>query len=248
VLEFYLKVLAGPTQKPIDFSERSAYTQYMIRIEQVSKTYHVDSSYVVAVRDVTLHVDAGEFVALSGPSGSGKTTLLNMIGCIEFPSAGKIWIEDQDTTLLNPDQRAALRASKLGFVFQNFNLLSVLSARENVEYPLTLVNRPAEERRERAMACLAAVGLDRFTAHKPRELSGGQRQRVAIARALASQPELILADEPTANLDHKTGTDIIELMKTICQERRTTFIFSTHDPKVIERADRVIRLQDGCLV
>lgn len=220
----------------------------MIRVEKVSKTYHVDSSYVVAVRDVTFQVNTGEFIALSGPSGSGKTTLLNMIGCIEFPSAGKIWIENQDATLLNPDQRAVLRATKLGFVFQNFNLLSVLNAQENVEYPLTLVNRPAEERRERALTCLAAVGLDRFAAHKPRELSGGQRQRVAVARALASEPELILADEPTANLDHKTGTDIIELMKTICRERHTTFIFSTHDPKVIERADRVIRLQDGCLV
>jgi len=198
------------------------------------------------LQHVSLAIAKGEFMALAGPSGSGKSTLLNMIGCIDTPSSGRISIEGKDIGGKSPDELADLRLDTLGFVFQTFNLLPVLSARENVEYPL-LQKRDLDksERHDRIEHYLKVVGLERYAHHRPNELSGGQRQRVAIARALATHPKIVLADEPTANLDHKTGEDILRLMKQLNHEEGTTFIFSTHDARVMEMADRVIELADG---
>jgi putative ABC transport system ATP-binding protein len=188
-------------------------------------------------------------MALAGPSGSGKSTLLNLIGCIDTPTRGSVIITGTEVSNRTPDELSDLRARTIGFIFQTFNLLPVLSAWENVEYPL-LQNKDLKkaERRERVGHYLELVGLDRHKHHRPNELSGGQRQRVAIARALAARPSIVLADEPTANLDHKTGEGILDLMKSINQQERTTFIFSTHDAKVMAMADRVVVLSDGEVV
>jgi len=218
----------------------------VVLVEDVSKEYALGKQVVPALQHVSLTVAKGEFMALAGPSGSGKSTLLNLIGCIDTPTSGRICIEGNDIGGKSPDELADLRLNTLGFVFQTFNLLPVLSARENVEYPL-LQQRDVDknERQKRIAHYLKVVGLERYAHHRPNELSGGQRQRVAIARALATHPKIVLADEPTANLDHKTGEDILRLMKQLNQEEGTTFIFSTHDARVMEMADRVIELADG---
>jgi putative ABC transport system ATP-binding protein len=218
----------------------------VVQVEDVSKEYLLGKQTVTALRGVSLAIAKGEFMALAGPSGSGKSTLLNMIGCIDTPSSGRIAIEGRDIAGKSADELADLRLDTLGFVFQTFNLLPVLSAWENVEYPL-LQKRDVDktERHKRIAHYLNVVGLDRYAKHRPNELSGGQRQRVAIARALATHPRIVLADEPTANLDHKTGEDILRLMKKLNLQEGTTFIFSTHDARVMEMADRVIELADG---
>jgi len=217
-----------------------------VRAENVSKEYVLGKQRVKALTNVSLSVGEGEFLAIAGPSGSGKSTLLNLIGCLDVPTSGKIFIEDQDVGGKTSDELADLRAATIGFVFQTFNLLPVLSAEENIEYPLLNSRGIArDERRERVRHYLAMVGLDKFARHRPNELSGGQRQRVAIARALAIHPAIVLADEPTANLDHKTGESILELMQEINRSQGTTFIFSTHDPRVMDMAGRVVRMQDG---
>ncbi len=218
----------------------------VVLVEDVSKEYALGKQVVPALQHVSLTVAKGEFMALAGPSGSGKSTLLNLIGCIDTPTSGRISIEGNDIGGKSPDELADLRLNTLGFVFQTFNLLPVLSARENVEYPL-LQQRDVDknERQKRIEHYLKVVGLERYAHHRPNELSGGQRQRVAIARALATHPKIVLADEPTANLDHKTGEDILRLMKQLNHEEGTTFIFSTHDARVMEMADRVIELADG---
>lgn len=218
----------------------------VVRVEDVSKEYALGKQTVTALQHVSLSVAKGEFMALAGPSGSGKSTLLNLIGCIDTPSSGRIRIEGHDIGGKSPDELADLRLNTLGFVFQTFNLLPVLSAWENIEYPL-LQKRDVDKaaRRERVGHYLKVVGLERFAHHRPNELSGGQRQRVAIARALATHSKIVLADEPTANLDHKTGEDILRLMKELNHDEGTTFIFSTHDARVMEMADRVIELADG---
>lgn len=221
----------------------------VVRIESVFKEYKLGKQKVVALDDVSLFVRKGEFLALAGPSGSGKSTLLNLIGCIDTPSDGAVYIEDQEVSKRTPDQLADLRSRYIGFIFQTFNLLPVLSAWENVEYPL--LHRKdigRKERRQRVSRYLKIVGLGRYAKHRPNELSGGQRQRVAIARALATRPRIVLADEPTANLDHKTGRGILGLMKHLNREEGTTFIFATHDANVIAMADRVVRLSDGKLI
>jgi putative ABC transport system ATP-binding protein len=221
----------------------------IVEVQAVSKEYSLGKQSVTALRDISLMIDEGEFMALAGPSGSGKSTLLNLIGCIDTPTSGSILIEGRDISGKTPDELADLRLNKLGFVFQTFNLLPVLSAWENVEYPL-LQQRDMDKktRQERVRHYLNVVGLERYTHHRPNELSGGQRQRVAIARALATRPGIVLADEPTANLDHKTGEGILRLMKALNQEEGTTFIFSTHDVQVMEMADRVIKLADGQII
>lgn len=218
----------------------------VVRIERVFKDYLLGEQIVQAVNDITLSIEPGVFLAIAGPSGSGKTTLLNLIGCIDKPTSGRIFINDEDVTDKSPDELADLRARTIGFVFQTFNLLPVLSAAENVEYPL-LQRRDVsrEERLRRVNYFLAMVGLEKYAHHRPNQLSGGQRQRVAIARALAIQPSLVLADEPTANLDKATGKEILRLMKSINRRLGTTFIFSTHDQKVIDTADRLVRMEDG---
>jgi len=221
----------------------------VVRVEDVSREYALGKQSVLALKGVNLLIDEGEFLALAGPSGSGKTTLLNLIGCIDTPTSGRIWINGEEVGRRTPDQLSDLRAHTIGFIFQTFNLLSVLSAAENVEYPLYNHKSLSKgERLERVAHYLELVGLASFAAHRPNQLSGGQRQRVAIARALAIHPKIILADEPTANLDHRTGEDVLALMKDINRRGGTTFIFSTHDPKVMALADRVVHMSDGELL
>jgi len=218
----------------------------VVRIEHVYKDYLLGDQKVQALKDISLSFDPGVFLAIAGPSGSGKTTLLNLIGCIDTPTSGKIYINDQDVSGRTPDQLADLRSRTIGFIFQTFNLLPVLSAAENVEYPLLQRDDvSAAERQKRVKYFLDIVGLSKFANHRPNQLSGGQRQRVAIARALAILPAIVLADEPTANLDHKTGEEILNLMKQINRAFKTTFIFSTHDKRVIAKADRLVRVDDG---
>ncbi len=220
----------------------------LIEVSQVSKSYHLNSISVPALKNVDLSIALGEFLALAGPSGSGKTTLLNIIGCIDKPTEGHLLFDGIRTADLSSDELADLRAQKISFVFQNFNLFPVLTAVENVEYALFLKKMTAGERRQRAESALDSMGLFSLANHKPLEMSGGQQQRVAIARAIVREPLVILADEPTANLDHKTGQEIVSLMKETNRQKKTTFIFSTHDQKVIEAADRVVRIWDGEIV
>jgi putative ABC transport system ATP-binding protein len=218
----------------------------VVRIEDVWKDYRLGDQKVQALKNISLAIEAGVFLAIAGPSGSGKTTLLNLIGCIDSPSRGKVFINEQDVSHKSPDQLADLRARTIGFVFQTFNLFPVLSAAENVEYPLLQrADISIRERRRRVAGFLEVVGLTQFATHRPNQLSGGQRQRVAIARALAGHPTIVLADEPTANLDRATGKDILLLMKQINRQMRTTFIFSTHDRHVMALADRLVRMDDG---
>ena len=218
----------------------------LIRLENVTKAYQLGRQTVHALKEVTLSIEEGVFLAIAGPSGSGKTTLLNLIGCIDDATTGAIYIDGVAVGGKTPDELADLRARTIGFVFQTFNLLPVLSAAENVEYPLLQVKGLSKaERAERVTHYLDVVGIKKYANHRPNQLSGGQRQRVAIARALAIHPRIILADEPTANLDHKTGDGILRLMKKINTSTKTTFIFSTHDQKVINMADRLIRIEDG---
>ena len=218
----------------------------VVRIEKVSKLYSLGNQQVQALKNIDLTVDEGDLLAIAGPSGSGKSTLLNIIGCIDTPSNGQVHIAGNRVSDQTPDQLADLRARTIGFIFQTFNLLPVLSAEENVEYPLLQIKEITKsERRERVRHFLSIVGLEKFVRHRPNELSGGQRQRVAIARALATKPKVVLADEPTANLDQKTGASILELMRLVNRIQRTTFIFSTHDQAVMRMAHRVIHIQDG---
>jgi putative ABC transport system ATP-binding protein len=194
---------------------------------------------------VDLEIAAGEFLALVGPSGSGKSTLLNLIGGLDRPTAGRLWVADEELGQLSRRALAELRLKRIGFVFQEYNLIPVLSAIENVEYVMLLQGVPDAERRKRAMAILNEVGLAGLEDRRPSELSGGQQQRVAVARAIVSEPTLVLADEPTANLDSATGAALMDLMRQLNEEKRVTFVFSTHDPMVMERARRLVRLKDG---
>jgi putative ABC transport system ATP-binding protein len=218
----------------------------VVGVMDVSKTYRLGALSVTALAGVSLQVAPGEFLALAGPSGSGKTTLLNLIGCLDTPTAGEIAIDGEPVTSWSAGRRADLRASKLGFVFQTFNLIPVLTAWENVEYPLLIRGRRRDVA-ARVSAALEQVGLADRARHRPAELSGGQQQRVAIARALVGEPSLVLADEPTANLDSATGHEIVELMRRINRERGTTFVFSTHDARIMKAADRVLEMTDGRL-
>jgi len=218
----------------------------LVRVENVSKRYRLGDQYVSALSRITLNVEDGVFLAIAGPSGSGKSTLLNLIGCIDTPTSGRIVIDGRDVTGRTPDQLAELRARSIGFIFQTFNLLPVLSASENVEYPLLQFREVSrQERTTRVEEMLELVGLGGHGHHRPNELSGGQRQRVAIARALVTRPRIVLADEPTANLDSKTGEGILQLMRDINRLHKTTFVFSTHDKKVVAKADRLVRIEDG---
>jgi putative ABC transport system ATP-binding protein len=222
---------------------------HVIVADQVSKTYRAKNLPVQALRDVSFTIGSGAFVSFVGPSGSGKTTLLNLIGCLDKPSAGTLSVAGTDVSLLSRRDAAAFRGQHLGFIFQDFNLIPVLTGYENVEYPLLLVQRtPAGERRARVMSLLEAVGLADQRDRYPDALSGGQKQRLAIARALVTRPTIVLADEPTANLDHATAAGVLATMKQMRDGLGTTFIFSTHDPKVVSQAEIVFRLEDGVLV
>jgi len=220
----------------------------LVRFEGVTKLYDLGAVQIAALQDINLTIARRSFTMIVGPSGSGKTTLLNLIGGIDAPNSGTVEICGTDIGTLDDHAITAFRARNIGYIFQSFNLIPVLSARENVEYPLLLTRQPAGERRERAAEMLDAVGLHAQSDQRPSQLSGGQRQRVAIARALVKQPQIVLADEPTANLDSATGAAIVELMHEMQARFETTFIFSTHDPQLMTHAEATFTLRDGALV
>lgn len=218
----------------------------MVKTTEIGKVYYLGKTTVKALENIDLEIRSGEFIAIAGPSGSGKTTLLNLIGCLDKPTNGKIEIGGRDVSHLNADHLADIRNKKIGFIFQTFNLIPVLTAYENVEFPLILGrNMSSKERKQKIMEVLEEVGLQKQAGHRPEELSGGQRQRVAIARALVKDPDIILADEPTANLDSTTGDNIVKLMLRLNREKGRTFIFSTHDQMILQYAGRVVKLHDG---
>jgi putative ABC transport system ATP-binding protein len=220
----------------------------IVSIKQATKDYHLGNVVVQALRGVSLEVAQGEFMSIAGPSGSGKTTLLNLIGCVDKPTSGSVSIAGRDIGTLSERQLTDLRLHTIGFIFQSFNLVNVLDVFRNVELPLLLQRSlGTQERRDRVMQLLDRVGLKELVKHRPSELSGGQRQRVAIARALVTRPKLVLADEPTANLDSVTGENILDLMKELNHTEKTTFIFSTHDARVMAHASSLVRLADGKL-
>ena len=221
----------------------------IVSVRGAVKEYHLGDVLVPALRGVDLEVGEGEFLSVAGPSGSGKTTLLNLIGCVDTATRGQVVVTGKDTAKLSERALTDLRLNTIGFIFQSFNLVSVLSVLQNVELPLLLQHRlSGAQRRERVEHLLEQVGLGGYGAHRPSELSGGQRQRVAIARALVTGPKLVLADEPTANLDSVTGETILNLMQELNRTERTTFIFSTHDAKVMSHATKIVRLADGKVV
>jgi len=232
----------------------------IVSLQNVKKSYKLGLVEVPAVRGVSFEIEPGDFISIAGPSGSGKSTVLNMIGCIDTPTEGEVVINGAVTNRLSDRQKTNLRHDTIGFIFQSFNLIPVLNVFENIEFPLLLGRNAAKSKNEVHVKdknkadkewieyLISEVGLDRWTKHKPNELSGGQRQRVAIARALVTKPSIVLADEPTANLDSKTGEEVLALMKKINAEMNTTFIFSTHDATVVGIADHIIRLKDGLIV
>ena len=220
----------------------------VVKTENVTRTYKIGNVETNALRGVNLSIQSGEFTALIGPSGSGKTTLLQLIGCLDQPTSGKVFVNGKDVTNLNRNQRADIRATSLGFVFQFFALIPTLTAYENIEMPLLLAGKSASERADRVKYLLEMVDLPDRANNRPDQLSGGQQQRVAVARALATNPALILADEPTANLDTPNGKQVMDVMTRLNKETGVTFIFATHDPRVIQYARRVVTLQDGLIV
>jgi putative ABC transport system ATP-binding protein len=222
----------------------------IVELQDVRKVYPLGKVEVEAVKGVSFSIERGDFIAIAGPSGSGKSTILNMLGCVDRPTSGSVLINGQPIKDLSDKALTTLRHETLGFIFQSFNLIPVLNVYENIEFPLLLgKNGPkGKEKTEWIDYLIGEVGLEQWRTHKPNELSGGQRQRVAIARALVTKPQIVLADEPTANLDSATGEQILDLMKRINREMETTFIFSTHDAKIVELADHVVRLKDGLVV
>ncbi|MFV8780965.1 ABC transporter ATP-binding protein [Microbulbifer sp. SA54] len=220
----------------------------LVEFKSVSKRYRLGELEVTALEQVDFAVARGDFVALTGPSGSGKTTMLNLIGCLDYPSDGEIRVLGQPVNQLDDRSLDRLRSQTYGIIFQNFNLIPVLTALENVALPLYLHKLPKSEMDRRAHRALESVGLSRFTDFLPDQLSGGQRQRVAVARALVTEPKLILADEPTASLDSASALSLVELMKNLNREQQVTFVFSTHDQRLLSHVDRVVELRDGCLM
>jgi len=220
----------------------------LVSAQQLTKTYRVGDIDVPAIKGVDFSIEPSSFVAFVGPSGSGKSTLLNMVGCLDHPTSGTLKVLDTDISTLDRKAAARFRGEHIGFIFQDFNLIPVLTVAENVEYPLRMVQKwPAEKRREQVLRLLDAVGMRDQADKRPDQISGGQKQRVALARALVSQPKLVLADEPTANLDHDTAYRILELMKKMRDDFGTTFVFSTHDPKIMGEAETTFVLEDGHL-
>ncbi|MDP3179502.1 MAG: ABC transporter ATP-binding protein [Spirochaetaceae bacterium] len=221
--------------------------QEILRVEAVTKDYRLGKTVIRALRGVNLIVRRGDFVSIVGPSGCGKTTLLNIIGCIDKPTSGRVFLDGEDVSTFDDDKEADTRLEKIGFIFQSFNLVAVLNIRENVEFPLILAKVPRAERRRRVDRLIELTGLEEFALHKPDELSGGQRQRVAIARALVNGPAIVIADEPTANLDSATSTTIMEAMKRLNDEEGVTFVFSTHNELIERYAKKVLTIMDGAI-
>ncbi|TAJ83138.1 MAG: ABC transporter ATP-binding protein [Gallionellaceae bacterium] len=220
-------------------------TQPLLRLREIRRRFMLGETSIEALNSVSLDIHSGEFLAVWGPSGSGKSTMMNIIGLIDAPTSGEVWFDGQDTHNLKDDELTDFRGHKIGFVFQGFNLVPVLSALENVMLPLQIQGVPERQARERATVALIDVGLERFKAARPDKLSGGQRQRVAIARALAVEPKLVIADEPTANLDSENSRMVVDLMRDMNRARGVTFVFTTHDPRLLEHVDRKILLRDG---
>lgn len=218
------------------------------KLTNVTRIYKIGEVETRALNGITMSIESGEFTSLVGPSGSGKTTLLQLIGCLDQPTSGQVVINGKETTGLNRNQRADLRKGTIGFVFQFFALIPTLTAYENVEMPLLLNGKTPAQRKQRVMELLEAVDMTSHSHHRPDQLSGGQQQRVAVARALSTSPTMILADEPTANLDTENGEQVMGIMKKLNEETGTTFVFATHDPRVIKYAKRVVTLQDGLIV
>ena len=218
------------------------------RAERVSKVFRDNSLPVTALSEVSLEIEEGSFVALCGPSGSGKTTLLNLFGCLDRPSEGKVYLDGQETTGLNQERLTELRLRKIGFIFQDFNLIPTLSAAENIEYVLWLQGVPSAERKKKTLHIAQRFGIAELLNRRPYQLSRGQQQRVAVARAIVHQPRIVLGDELTANLDHKTGAELMDFLKELNQKEKITFVYASHDPAMVERAGRIIRLEDGRVV
>ena len=229
-----------------EYVEEPMPAKALIQLESVTKTYDAGENEVHALRGVDVAIREGEFIAISGPSGSGKSTLMHIIGCLDSPTDGKYWLDGEDVAMLSARALARIRNQKIGFVFQTFNLLPRATILKNVELPLLYAGVPRDERRSRALAALARVGLGNRAKNRPNELSGGQRQRVAIARALVNNPSLVLADEPTGNLDQKTGSEIIDIFERLAGEE--TIIIVTHDPAIASRTERRIKIVDGRIV
>jgi putative ABC transport system ATP-binding protein len=223
----------------------STDSDVVVKLEKVTKLYRQDGFAVSALQGIDLEIRKGDFAVLVGPSGSGKTTLLNMIGGLDSPTEGRIWVAGSEIGRLTKSALSEIRLRKIGFVFQEFNLIAVLSAAENVEFVMLLQGVPGAQRRARALALLKDLGLEGLEHRRPQQLSGGQQQRVAVARAIAAEPTIVLPDEPTANLDSKAGGALMDMMRRLNEEKGVSFVFSTHDPMVVERARRVIRLRDG---
>ncbi|HNA83292.1 MAG TPA: ABC transporter ATP-binding protein, partial [Thiobacillaceae bacterium] len=217
----------------------------LVRVQDAHRRFHLGETVVKALDGVSLDIHAGEFMAVWGPSGSGKSTLMNLVGLIDAPDDGRVWFDNQDSRTLDDDALTAFRGQRIGFVFQSFNLVPVLSALENVMLPMQIAGAGKPEARERAAQALAEVGLERFAASRPDRLSGGQRQRVAIARALAIRPRLVIADEPTANLDSENSRMVVDLMREMNRAHGVTFVFTTHDPRLLDHVDRKVLLRDG---
>lgn len=219
----------------------------IVQLKDVVKTYQLGKTTTLALNNITLEIKEGEFCVFMGPSGSGKTTLLNLIGLLDYPTAGTVKIFDRDVLSLREKELCQMRRERIGFIFQNFSLIEVLTVEENVSYPLMLCGVPKNIRKEKTVAILDFIGLSRYRKSRPNILSGGERQRVAIARALINEPEIIIADEFTANLDTKTSLDILKLMKQYHSNHQTTFIIATHDPLVKDYAERIVYLKDGMI-
>ncbi len=220
----------------------------IVKTLELTREYRLGASCIVAVNKVNLEIEEATFVSIVGPSGSGKTTLLHLIGLNDYPTSGKVFFKDKDTSLLKEKERRKIRLQNIGFIFQTFNLLPTLTALENVELPLALAHVPQETQHERAVQLLKDVGLGNRLQHRSRELSMGEMQRVSIARAIANNPAIVLADEPTGELDSKTGFEIMEMLESLCRERKTTVIVATHDERIVEMSDVTYRICDGSIV
>jgi putative ABC transport system ATP-binding protein len=220
----------------------------LVKVENLTKKFREGEQFVNALSSVSVHVEEGEFVALCGPSGSGKTTLLNLMGCLDRPSEGKIYLDEEEVSTLNQNKLSDIRLSKIGFIFQDFNLIPTLNAAENIEYVLWLQKVKSAERRKRALEICARFGIEKLAYRRPTQMSRGQQQRVAIARAIVHKPRIVLGDEFTANLDHKTGADLMDFLKQLNKEEKITFVYATHDPVMMQRASRIIKMQDGKVV